>query len=179
MISDPVRILVGVAGECADGFVGHTIAPAAYLRDIAGPLLAMGAARANRDAGHVRMTTQIVAAASADPRAARRDAAAQVGFYATPKGYDALFPGGQFTAERLAAREALASGDVPGVITAGEAMVDERAVFGTPDDVASQLRRYADVVDWALLYPPHFGVDSERVHANELSLIDVASGWTS
>jgi alkanesulfonate monooxygenase SsuD/methylene tetrahydromethanopterin reductase-like flavin-dependent oxidoreductase (luciferase family) len=97
----------------------------------------------------------------------------------TPKGYDALFPGGQFTAERLAARDALALGDVPGVIAAGEAMVDERAVFGTPDDVARQLRRYADAVDWALLYPPHFGVDAERVHANELNLIDVASGWTS
>jgi len=68
---------------------------------------------------------------------------------------------------------------VTGVIAAGEAMVDERAVFGTPEDVADQLRRYAGVVDWALLYPPHFGVDQERVHANELSLIDVASGWTS
>ena len=53
------------------------------------------------------MTTQIVAAASTDPAAARRDAAAQVGFYATPKGYDALFPDGRFAAERAAAREAL------------------------------------------------------------------------
>jgi hypothetical protein len=43
----------------------------------------------------------------------------------------------------------------------------------------AQLRRYARVVDWALLYPPHFGVDPERVHADELGLIDVASGWTS
>jgi hypothetical protein len=51
-------------------------------------------------------------------------------------------------------------------------------VFGTPEDVAGQLRRYADVIDWAILYPPHFGVDPERVHANELSLIEVASGWT-
>jgi len=171
--------MVGVAGECADGFVGHTIASAAYLRDIARPILAQGAARGKRDLAQVRMTTQIVAAASTDPGAARRDAAAQVGFYSTPKGYDALFPNGQFAAERLAARDALAGGDVPGVIAAGEAMVDERAVFGTPDDVAGQLRRYADAVDWALLYPPHFGVDSERVHANELNLIDVASGWTS
>jgi alkanesulfonate monooxygenase SsuD/methylene tetrahydromethanopterin reductase-like flavin-dependent oxidoreductase (luciferase family) len=78
-----------------------------------------------------------------------------------------------------AARTALAGGDVPGVIAAGEAMVDERAVFGTPDDVAAQLGRYADVVDWALLYPPHFGVDQERIHANELSLIDVAAAWAS
>jgi alkanesulfonate monooxygenase SsuD/methylene tetrahydromethanopterin reductase-like flavin-dependent oxidoreductase (luciferase family) len=50
-------------------------------------------------------------------------------------------------------------------------------VFGTPEDVAGQLRRYADVVDWAILYPPHFGVDAERIRANELSLIEVAAGW--
>ncbi len=171
--------MVTAVGECADGFVGHTIASAGYLRGIARPLLAKGAARASRDAAQLRMTTQIVAAADADPHAARRDAAAQVGFYSTPKGYDALFPNGQFTAERLAARTALAGGDVPGVIAAGKAMVDERAVFGTPDDVAAQLGRYADVVDWALLYPPHFGVDQERIHANELSLIDVAAAWAS
>jgi alkanesulfonate monooxygenase SsuD/methylene tetrahydromethanopterin reductase-like flavin-dependent oxidoreductase (luciferase family) len=171
--------MVTAVGECADGFVGHTIASAGYLRGIARPLLARGAARAGRDAAQLRMTTQIVASADADPHAARRDAAAQVGFYSTPKGYDALFPNGQFTAERLAARTALAGGDVPGVIAAGEAMVDERAVFGTPDDVAAQLGRYADVVDWALLYPPHFGVDQERIHANELSLIDVAAAWAS
>jgi hypothetical protein len=46
------------------------------------------------------MTTQIVAASDTDPSAARRDAAAQVGFYATPKGYGALFPGGQFSSGR-------------------------------------------------------------------------------
>jgi alkanesulfonate monooxygenase SsuD/methylene tetrahydromethanopterin reductase-like flavin-dependent oxidoreductase (luciferase family) len=171
--------MVGVAGQCADGFVGHTIASAGYLRDVARPALAKGAARANRDAAQLRVTTQIVASAGPDPRAARRDAAAQVGFYSTPKGYDALFPDGQFAAERAAARAALARGDVPGVITAGEAMADERAVFGPPEDVAGQLRRYAGLVDWALLYPPHFGVDPERVHANELALIEVASGWTS
>jgi len=171
--------MVAAAGQSADGFVGHTIASARYLRDVALPLLAQGAARVGRDPARLLMTTQIVAAASPDPAAARKDAAAQVGFYATPKGYDALFPGGQFAAERAAAREALARGDVPGVIAAGEPMADERAVFGTPEDVAAQLRRYAGVVDWAILYPPHFGVDHERIHANELSLIEVAAGWTS
>jgi alkanesulfonate monooxygenase SsuD/methylene tetrahydromethanopterin reductase-like flavin-dependent oxidoreductase (luciferase family) len=171
--------MVGVVGECADGFVGHTIAAADYLRDTARPLLAKGAARANRDVAQLQMTTQIVASASTDRGAARRDAAAQVGFYSTPKGYEALFPNDQFAAERAAAREAVARGDVHGVIEAGQAMVDERAVFGTPEDVADQLRRYADIVDWALLYPPHFGVDQDRIHANERSLIEVAASWTS
>lgn len=171
--------MVDAAGRCADGFVGHTIASAGYLREVARPLLAKGAAQAGRDAAQLLMTTQIVAAASPDARQARRDAAAQVGFYATPKGYDALFPGGQFTAERAAARAALTRGDLAGVTAAGEAMVDERAVFGTPEDVAAQLRRYDGAVDWALLYPPHYGIDPERIHANELSLIEVATGWTS
>src|SRR6516162_6055198 len=40
--------MIGVAGECADGFVGHTIASADYLREVARPLLAKGAAKANR-----------------------------------------------------------------------------------------------------------------------------------
>ncbi len=169
--------MVGAVGECADGFVGHTIASAAYLREVARPLLAKGAAKAGRDPAQLLMTTQIVAAAAPDPDAARRDAAAQVGFYATPKGYDALFPGGEFTAERAAAREALTHGDLAGVSAAGQAMVDERAVFGSQEDVAAQLRRYHGTVDWALLYPPHYGVDPERIHANELSLIEVAAGW--
>ena len=39
-------------------------------------------------------------------------------------------------------------------------------------------RSFGPANDWALLYPPHFAVDQERVHANELSLIEVATGWT-
>jgi alkanesulfonate monooxygenase SsuD/methylene tetrahydromethanopterin reductase-like flavin-dependent oxidoreductase (luciferase family) len=167
--------MIRAVGQCADGFVGHTIASADNLRDTALPLLAEGATKARRVATDLCITTQIVAAADTDRKAARRDAAAQVGFYSTPKGYDALFPNGQHAAERVASREALARNDVEGIIAAGEAMVDERAVCGTPDDIVEQLRRYAGVVDWALLYPPHFGVDAERVRANELKLIEVAT----
>ncbi|HLU56325.1 MAG TPA: LLM class flavin-dependent oxidoreductase [Pseudonocardia sp.] len=171
--------MVRAVGACADGFVGHTIAPVDYLRDLARPLLAEGAAKAGRDASALRMTTQVVASAGPDAATARRDAAAQVGFYATPKGYDALFPGGRFGQERAAARAAVAAGDVAGVVAAGQEMVEERAVFGTPEDVAEQLRRYAGVVDWALLYPPHYGVEPERIHANELALIEVAAGFAA
>jgi len=179
MIAGVGEHMVRAAAQCGDGFVGHTVASAGYLREVARPLLAEGAAQAGRDVADVLVTTQIVASAGAAPRAARREAAGQVGFYATPKGYDALFPGGVFAAERATARAAVARGDVPGVIAAGEAMVADRAVYGTVADVAEQLRRYDGAVDWALLYPPNFGVAPERVHANELALIEVASNWAS
>lgn len=171
--------MVRAVGASADGFVGHTIASADYLRNTALPLLTQASEKAGRDPGALTITTQIVAAADSDVSAARRDAAAQVAFYATPKGYDLLFPNGQSAAERAAAREALARNDVDGVVGAGESMIDERAVAGTPEDVAEQLRRYQDVVDWALLYPPNYGVDPERVHANELRLIEIAAQWAS
>lgn len=171
--------MIATVGECADGFVGHTIASVDNLRDTALPLLAKGAARAGRPVSDLRITTQIVAAAGPDRRAARREAAGQVGFYATPKGYDALFPSGQHAAERVAAREALTRNDVDGIIAAGEQMVDDRAVFGTDDDVIEGLQRYAGTVDWALLYPAQFGVDPERIHANELRLIEIAAAATS
>lgn len=171
--------MVSAVGESADGFVGHTIASADNLRDSALPLLARGAAKAGRDGSDLLFTTQIVAAADSDPKAARRDAAAQVGFYATPKGYDALFPNGQHSAERAASREALARNDADGVIAAGEAMVDERAVYGKAEDIVDQLRRYADIVDWALLYPPNYGVDPDRIQTNELQLIEIAAAATS
>lgn len=171
--------MIAAVGECADGFVGHTIASVDNLRQVALPLLAKGAARAGRDVSDLRITTQIVAAACPDRRSARREAAGQVGFYSTPKGYDALFPDGQNAADRAAARDALARNDVDGVVAAGERMVDDRAVFGTDDDVIDGLQRYAGTVDWALLYPAQFGVDPERIHANELRLIEIAAAATT
>lgn len=167
--------MVRAVGQCADGFVGHTIASAENLRDASLPLLTSGAAQAGRAVEDIRITTQIVAAADSDRDAARHEAAAQVGFYATPKGYDALFPGARHSTERQSAREALARNDIDGVVAAGQAMVEDRAVFGTPEDIVEQLRRYADVVDWALLYPPHYGVEAERINANEHMLIEVAA----
>jgi hypothetical protein len=34
-------------------------------------------------------------------------------------------------------------------------------------------------VDWALLYPPHYGVEPDRIHANELRLVEIAAAATS
>lgn len=166
--------MVAAAGRAADGFVGHPIASVAYLRDHARPRLADSGARDG-----FLVTTQIIASAADDVATARAAAAAQVGFYATVKGYDPLFPDGGFAAERQAARAAFARGDAAAVAAAARPMTDDRAVYGTGDDVAKQLARYADTVDWALLYPPHFGVPPEAITANEYALIEVASCWQS
>lgn len=99
----------------------------------------------------------------------------KIGIVVLDEGYDALFPAGSNAADRQAAREAVARNDVDGVVAAGQAMVQDRAVYGSPEDIVEQLRRYDGIVDWALLYPPNYGVEPERVHANERMLIAIAA----
>jgi alkanesulfonate monooxygenase SsuD/methylene tetrahydromethanopterin reductase-like flavin-dependent oxidoreductase (luciferase family) len=65
----------------------------------------------------------------------------------------------------------LGSGIMYGVVGAvSEAMVDELAVAGTPDEVAEQLRRFDGVVDEVVLSPPTFRVTPERVAENLATL---------
>jgi alkanesulfonate monooxygenase SsuD/methylene tetrahydromethanopterin reductase-like flavin-dependent oxidoreductase (luciferase family) len=173
------RAMIAMAGRHADGFVGHPIASVGYLSEVARPGVESGIVARQPKKPGFRFTSQIIAAASDDPDAACRDAAAQVGFYATVKGYDALFPGNEFASQRESARRAFGLRDADGVTDAGRAMVHQRAVYGTQDDVARQLRRYAQTVDWALLYPPHFAVHPAAITANEHALIEVASCWKS
>jgi alkanesulfonate monooxygenase SsuD/methylene tetrahydromethanopterin reductase-like flavin-dependent oxidoreductase (luciferase family) len=173
-------MMVKVAAQQGNGFVGHTIASADYLRDHANPSLRRELASADRAGEDFVLSSQVIASVDdADPAAARCRAATQVGFYSTVKGYDALFPGGAFNDERIAARVAFAAGDIDGVAAAGMDMAAERATFGTVDDVAQQLERYQDCVDWVLLYPPHYGTTGADITANELKLIEVAKCWTS
>lgn len=170
--------MMRVAGRVADGFVGHPIASAEFLRDSARPQLEAARAAAGRDVP-LCITTQVVAACGDNPDAARRAAALQVGFYSTVRGYDALFPDDSNADERLAAREAFRQGDAAAVGRAVEPFVSERAVFGRMEDITSQLSRYRDAIDWVLLYPPHYGVEAAEITANERALIEVAACWTS
>jgi alkanesulfonate monooxygenase SsuD/methylene tetrahydromethanopterin reductase-like flavin-dependent oxidoreductase (luciferase family) len=76
-----------------------------------------------------------------------------------------------FASEAEAIRGAFAAGDVEAMIGAvTEAMVDELAVAGTPDEVAEQRRRFDDVVDEVVPSPPTFRVTPERAAENLATL---------
>jgi alkanesulfonate monooxygenase SsuD/methylene tetrahydromethanopterin reductase-like flavin-dependent oxidoreductase (luciferase family) len=164
--------MIAAVARVADGFVGHPIASADYLRDVAMPTLAN--ARLPNSPALVR-TSQVIAAVDRDRSLARRWAAQQVAFYSTVKGYDALFSDGEFAEERAAIRIAFAKGDLSRMASIADALVETRAVFGTVEDVAAQLNRYVDVLDIALLYPPHFGVEVADVASIERALVEVAA----
>jgi alkanesulfonate monooxygenase SsuD/methylene tetrahydromethanopterin reductase-like flavin-dependent oxidoreductase (luciferase family) len=171
--------MVKAAGRVADGFFGHTVASAENLVEVARPLIDSALSEAGRTRDEFTFASQVIASADADAAIARERAALQVGFYSTPKGYDALFPDENDQANRVRAQEAFRARDIAGVRRAGNELVSKRAVFGTSQEVTEQLKRYSEILDLALLYPPSFGVDPSDITRNEYALIEIAAHWSA
>ncbi|HMI72911.1 MAG TPA: LLM class flavin-dependent oxidoreductase, partial [Solirubrobacteraceae bacterium] len=165
--------MIESAGRVADGLLGHTLFSPRYIADVVRPAIERGAAHAGRDPGDVALATYTLASAHADRAQARREAAAMSAFYGSVKSYAGLFDACGFASEAEAVRAAFAAGDVEAMVGAvTEAMVDELAVAGTPDEVGEQLRRFDGVVDEVVLSPPTFRVAPERVAENLATLIE-------
>jgi alkanesulfonate monooxygenase SsuD/methylene tetrahydromethanopterin reductase-like flavin-dependent oxidoreductase (luciferase family) len=169
--------MIQAAGRTADGFVGHTVASVENLVELAQPVITSELDQGDRARSDFTFASQVIASVDGNSSSARARAALQVGFYSTPRGYDTLFTDTDDEKSRVRAREAFVVGDIPGVGQAALELVNERAVFGTPDEVSQQLRRYERVLDLALLYPPYFGVDPAEVTENEYALIEIAAHW--
>ena len=105
--------MIKAVARVADGFFGHTVASVENLESMARPVIAPIVDERGL-ADSFTYASQIIASAGADAEHARGMAAKQVGFYSTPKGYDALFPDEADEASRVAAREAFRSGDLQG-----------------------------------------------------------------
>ena len=167
--------MVEVAGRAADGFIGHPVATAAYLEQVAEPAVALGLAHSGRPSSSVRRVTQVITAMDHNPDAARRRAAMQVAFYATVKTYEVIFQVHGFDAERTRIRTAFLAGDNEAMADAvSDEMLGCMAVFGSPTEVSRQLSRYSAWADELILYPPHFGVTRQQLHDDQVALIDFA-----
>jgi probable F420-dependent oxidoreductase len=164
--------MVEVAGRVADGLLGHTLFTPQHVMEVVRPAIAKGAAHAGRDPSEIAVASLVFASVHADAEVARREAAAQIAFYASVKTYTSLLEAIGFGGPGAAIREAFARGDHAAMVAAvPDAMVDALAVAGTPDDVRTQLRRYDGVLDHVILYTPSFGLTPERVRESALGLI--------
>src|SRR5690348_1238755 len=94
------------AGRVADGLICHPTITGRYLDDVARPAIARGAAKAGRSPADVRLMGIIICSIADDTVTARREAAAQVAFYAAPKAYGPVMEAAGFGREAAAVRDA-------------------------------------------------------------------------
>lgn len=166
--------MLRTAGAVADGVVGHPIATRRWHREVTLPTLRAAEAAAGRPAGSCRLVPYLLTSLHPDAALARQDAKQQIGFYYTVKVYHSIlrFHGLPEVAE--ACRAALASFDVQAMAAAiPDALVDEIAIAGTPDEARDRLRQWEDLCDEVLFYAPSVGVPLDRVRENNERILDV------
>lgn len=166
--------MMGAAGATADALVGHPVATRRWHRECTLPALRQGEARAGRRQGSCRLVPYVLTSIQPDAGQARRDAKQQIGFYYTTALYHSILRHHGMEEVGAACRTALRRFDLAAMADAvPDALVDEIAITGTPDEARQQLDLWKDLSDEPLLYAPTVGVPQERVRWNLDATLDV------
>jgi probable F420-dependent oxidoreductase len=146
--------LCRLAGEVADGFLSHPYHSVDYLRRVVRSAIDVGAARAGRHPGEIRLSvTAMTAVDDSEAEFARM----QIAFYASTPTYRPVMAhhGWGETADRLQAFARRGAWDEMGGVISDE-MLRTFAVVAPEADLPSALReRYAGLADRLSLYTPY------------------------
>jgi len=165
--------MVQVAGTVSDGLLGHPLFSARYVDDVVRPALARGRERRSYGSARVELVGILICAIADDAEQARREAAAQLSFYAAPKSYGPLLDASGFGAMGAAVREAFAARDHAAMAAAvPDAAIDAMAAAGTAGDVRARVAEALAVFDHVVVYPPSFGLTPERCDELTHVLVD-------
>jgi len=167
-------LMMRAAGSVADGMVGHPIATRRWHRERTLPALREAEQKAGRPDGACRLVPYVLTSIQEDRELARRDARNQIGFYYTVSVYRTILEFHGMPEVADACRKALATFDIRAMSEAiPDALVDEIAIAGTPDEARDRLEQWSDLTDEPLLYAPSVGVPPERIQTNLDAMLDL------
>ena len=165
-------LMAETAGAVANGVLGHPMTSPRWVREVVRPAVAKGADRAGRDPNEVDVTTGVILQISEDRDEARREAALQVGFYATTRTYRPVLAMHGFEDRLEPLRRAFVRGDFAGMTDVAMGMVDELAVAGTAEECRERQERFDGLVDRVILRGAWVGPSEERLVANHRSILE-------
>lgn len=164
--------MLRLAGEIADGWIAPELCSPRYLAERALPRIRAGLKRSGRDPSAITVMASACCLPSNDVRAARRNAAGLVAFYATVRTYEDFFDFHGFRAEAAVIRERFVAGDIVGMIDAcPDEMVDTLMLVGPPDRIRARLREYEGLADVVKLTPPTHHVPPEVTRESQAAMI--------
>jgi probable F420-dependent oxidoreductase len=146
--------LVAVAGEVADGLIGHPSWSLAWARQQVTGTFAAGLARSGRERSAVEVNLWHVVAPNPDRAESVQDAKRHVAGYASIAQYESYYAAHGFGAEARRLQEAVAAGDTHAPDLVPDDMARAFVVCGTPGEVAAQLEPMWEVADSMCLQPP-------------------------
>jgi probable F420-dependent oxidoreductase len=150
--------MLELAGEVADGVLGHVFVSPRQLREEVLPAIGRGLDKAGRKREDITVGAGITCAIDEDRETARHHARGPLAFYATVRTYEPLFAADGFAADCARIREAFHAGEKRRAVElVSDAMVDTYCAAGTPDEVLAKIRQYDGLLDVKGVSPPrHF-----------------------
>lgn len=165
-------LMAETAGRIADGVLGHPMTSPAWIRDVVRPAVSRGAAAAARRPSEVNITTGVILQISDDRDEARREAALQVGFYATTRTYRPVLAMHGFEDRLDPLRRAFVRGDHTAMADVALGMVDVLAVAGTAKECRERLEGFEGLVDRVILGGAWVGPSHDRMVANHRAIVE-------
>jgi probable F420-dependent oxidoreductase len=163
------------AGRCADGVLGHPMTSPRYVRDVLRPAVERGAETAARPASAVSVTTGAIVQVSNDRDLARREAALQVGFYATTRTYRPVLALHGLDDRIEPLRRAFVRQDFVAMADVALPMVDDLAVAGTASECRERIAQFEGVADRVILGGAWVGPGLDRLVENQRAILDAFS----
>ncbi|HXX49618.1 MAG TPA: LLM class flavin-dependent oxidoreductase [Myxococcota bacterium] len=158
------RGMIRAAAAVADGLVGHPIYTRKYIREHVLPELA---------GTRCALAPYVMCSVSDDVDQARREVRAQIAFYYSTKLYHSVLDahGLRGVGEEIAS--AFKRGDFAAMTKAvPDALVDEIAIAGRPDEARDRLRQWQGLTEQPLLYAATVGAAPGRVRENLAAIAD-------
>jgi probable F420-dependent oxidoreductase len=153
-----------VAGDVADGLIGHPICSLRWLDEVLVANFERGLARSVRERSSFDFLPSVCCAIDDDERAAYDAARRTLCFYATVRTYAPLWEMHGFGAAAAAVGEAFRRGDLaamPGLVS--DEMVDTYCAAGPLDNVRGRVEQVAERGDGIWLGPPTYFLDPEQL----------------
>jgi probable F420-dependent oxidoreductase len=155
-----------LAGELADGLLGHPLWNTHWIEQQAAPALARGLAKAGRDRAAVTVNLQMWIAVNDDRQQAINDTRGTVAYYSQSPQYLRYFDAIGFGDAARALQAAFATGDLAGMVAAcPDAMVESIAIVGPRDEVRRKVDQRLAFADAFTPVAPHYAVSPDAMAA--------------
>jgi probable F420-dependent oxidoreductase len=153
-----------MAGDVADGLVGHPIASIRWIDEVVVDGFETGLRRSGRDRKDFRYLPTICCAIDDDQQAANDAARLTIAFYATVRTYAPLFEMHGFAEAAAAAGDAFRKGDFGGLGAAiSDEMVDTYCAAGPLDKVRARVEETAERANGLFLTAPTYFIAPQQL----------------
>ena len=162
-----------MAGDCADGLIGHPICSLRWLDEVLVANFEQGLARSGRDRGDFDFIPTVACVISDDEQAAYEAARRTICFYATVRTYAPLWEMHDFGDAAAAVGEAFRAGDfaaMPSHIP--DEMVDTYCAAGSLDKVRARVSEVAERGDGIFLTPPSYFIAAEEIAEYQRRIVE-------